>query len=322
MPCACALVIPLLAFHPARHARAPPAQQALASRAKPARAMFGDGFLSWLEDELVKRRMTLSRPERIILVRHGLSEGNIDRSAYSRTPDSQIPLTERGFAQAAVAGLQIRQLVGNESIRIFYSPYLRARQTMLAILRAFDGQSVQISSEPRLREQDFGNFQDIAAMTECKAMRNRFGRFFYRFPNGESGADVYDRVSTWLESLFREMEFGGINEDTTVVLVTHGLTARLFLMRWYHWSVEIFEETRNPGNAQLMVMEREMTHGGVYYNLTKESREQITLPEKAVKHEDVERRRQMKISGNMFSFSQKAAKMNSFAASDENSTAA
>jgi len=133
---------------------------------------------------------------------------------------------------------------------------------------------------------------------------------------------VYDRVSTWLESLFREMEFGGINEDTTVVLVTHGLTARLFLMRWYHWSVEIFEETRNPGNAQLMVMEREMTHGGVYYNLTKESREQITLPEKAVKHEDVERRRQMKISGNMFSFSQKAAKMNSFAASDENSTAA
>jgi len=44
---------------------------------------------------------------------------------------------------------------------------------------------------------------------------------------------------------------------------------RTYLQRRYHWSVEIFEETRNPGNAQLMVMEREMTHGGVYYNLTK-----------------------------------------------------
>merc|ERR1711918_307974 len=87
--------------------------------------------------------------------------------------------------------------------------------------------------EPRIREQDFGNFQDIQSMAECKGARNRFGRFFYRFPNGESGADVYDRVSTWLESLFREMEYGGIDETTTVLLVTHGLTARLFLMRWY-----------------------------------------------------------------------------------------
>jgi hypothetical protein len=28
-----------------------------------------------------------------------------------------------------------------------------------------------------------------------KAARIRYGRFFYRFPNGESAADVYDRIT-------------------------------------------------------------------------------------------------------------------------------
>ena len=40
---------------------------------------------------------------------------------------------------------------------------------------------------------DFGNFQDAEGKQKEKAERLRFGRFFYRFPNGESGADVYDR---------------------------------------------------------------------------------------------------------------------------------
>ena len=50
-----------------------------------------------------------------------------------------------------------------------------------------------MQEEVQLREQDFGNFQDMEGKKREKAERLRFGRFFYRFPNGESGADVYDR---------------------------------------------------------------------------------------------------------------------------------
>jgi len=114
----------------------------------------------WLEDQLRVRRerrreqrLVITRPERIILVRHGQSDGNTNRKAYERTPDSQISLTDVGYAQGVVAGLQIRKLVGNETVRCFYSPYLRARQTLLAVLQAFDSQHVQLSTEPRLREQ-------------------------------------------------------------------------------------------------------------------------------------------------------------------------
>ncbi len=50
-----------------------------------------------------------------------------------------------------------------------------------------------------------------------------------------SGADVYDRVSTFLETLYRDMEKGGCGQNA--VIVSHGLFCRLFLTRYYHWSV-------------------------------------------------------------------------------------
>ena len=40
-----------------------------------------------------------------------------------------------------------------------------------------------------------GNFQDRERMRMEKKVRLRYGRFFYRFPDGESAADVYDRVT-------------------------------------------------------------------------------------------------------------------------------
>lgn len=58
-----------------------------------------------------------------------------------------------------------------------------------------------VQEEVQLREQDFGNFQDQKGMELEKSERLRFGRFFYRFPNGESGADVYDRVTIFEVSL-------------------------------------------------------------------------------------------------------------------------
>jgi len=36
--------------------------------------------------------------------------------------------------------------------------------------------------------------------------------------------------------------------------VTHGLTMRLFCMRWFHWTVEYFESLNNPENAELRTL--------------------------------------------------------------------
>lgn len=47
-----------------------------------------------------------------------------------------------------------------------------------------------------------GNFQDRERMRVEKAVRLLYGRFFYRFPNGESAADVYDRITGGCSSFF------------------------------------------------------------------------------------------------------------------------
>jgi len=83
--------------------------------------------------------------------------------------------------------------------------------------------------------------------------RRNFGAFYYRMPDGESGADVYDRVTTIWDSIHRE--FAHNNSAKNFVLVTHGLTIRLFLMRYYQWTVRQFNELWNPDNCQFAVME-------------------------------------------------------------------
>jgi hypothetical protein len=82
--------------------------------------------------------------------------------------------------------------------------------------------------------------------------RAAYGHFFYRIPNGESAADAYDRVSGFNESLWRQ--FAEEDFPSVLVLVTHGLMTRIFLMKWYHYSVEYFEDLRNVDHCEFVVM--------------------------------------------------------------------
>lgn len=93
--------------------------------------------------------------------------------------------------------------------------------------------------------------QDAEGKQREKAERLRFGRFFYRFPNGESGADVYDRMTIFEDHMVRDINAGRFAADTSLVLVTHGLALRVFLMRWFHWSVDQFLNVYNPPNAEV-----------------------------------------------------------------------
>lgn len=85
--------------------------------------------------------------------------------------------------------------------------------------------------------------------------RADYGHFFYRIPNGESAADAYDRISGFNESLWRQ--FGYDDFPSVCVLVTHGLMGRVFLMKWYKWTVEYFEDLRNIHHCEFLIMEKE-----------------------------------------------------------------
>ncbi|KAL9233278.1 hypothetical protein vseg_008299 [Gypsophila vaccaria] len=217
-------------------------------------------------------------PKRIILVRHGESQGNTDPKAYSTTPDHQIPLTPPGVAQARQAGVEVRRILdggaaaGNAAAApwrayFYVSPYERTRATLREIGRSFSKKKIiGVREECRIREQDFGNFQVEERMKAIKETRDKFGRFFYRFPEGESAADVYDRVSSFMESLWRDIDLNRLQpepgHDLNLIIVTHGLSSRVFLMKWFKWTVDQFEHLNNPGNCEYRVME--LGQGGDY----------------------------------------------------------
>ena len=130
--------------------------------------------------------------------------------------------------------------------------------------------------------------------------RADYGHFFYRIPNGESAADAYDRVSGFNESLWRQfgendfasvcvlgrffpfplhvlasvldwrelkkvglrrVEVSSMNHEANNNTVTHGLMSRVFLMKWYHFSVEYFEDLRNVNHCEFLIMRKKEDSG-------------------------------------------------------------
>lgn len=212
-------------------------------------------------------------PKRIILVRHGESQGNLDPAAYDTTPDPKIQLTPRGISQSSLAGARMRHVMSGDGsspnwrVYFYVSPYARTRSTLREIGRAFSKRRViGVREECRIREQDFGNFQVQERMDVIKETRQRFGRFFYRFPEGESAADVFDRVSSFLESLWRDVDMNRLNhdpsDDLNLIIVSHGLASRVFLMKWFKWTVEQFELLNNFENCEFRVIQ--LGSGGEY----------------------------------------------------------
>ena len=87
-----------------------------------------------------------------------------------------------------------------------------------------------------------------------ESARDAYGTFYYRIPDGESAADVFDRVSDFFGTLNRD--FRKDNFPQNAIIVTHGMSIRLFLMKWFHWTVEEFELLANPSNCQILVLEK------------------------------------------------------------------
>ena len=211
--------------------------------------MYSKGFFAR------RTRPHSSGPKRIILVRHGESEENADDYTYSTIPDYALNLTAYGRAQALGAGDVIKKLVGTSHVYAYVSPFYRARQTFKQIATVLGDRVIKSIEDPRIREQECGFLRHPDENYEMLKERDEYSTFYYRIKDGESGADVFDRVSTFLETMHRD--FKKPDYPDNALIVTHGYTLRIFLMRLLHWSIEEFESMLNPENCAVVVLERQ-----------------------------------------------------------------
>ncbi|MCK6555137.1 histidine phosphatase family protein [Candidatus Binatia bacterium] len=193
-------------------------------------------------------RQPTERPDngraRIILVRHGESEGNRDRTFTQHT---NVPLTERGREQARAAGVRIRALCA--PARLVASPFARARQTAEIIAGEID---CAVHFEAAFCEQSFGVFagRPYTAMLDDAAFHEG-PRWEWRPPGGESIADVYARAVPAFERL---VQSSGADD---VVLVSHG--GVMFAL--WAFVAGSWEAARVAPNAGIVVVEH---RAGVY----------------------------------------------------------
>ena len=158
-------------------------------------------------------------PERLWLVRHGQSQGNVARDAAQDAGlhvidldlrDVDVPLSELGHRQAEAAGRWFASLPDGEKPEVLLaSPYIRARQTAEAICKAggLAGGAKPTILDERLREREFGVFDGLTTKgirqkyPEEAAHRAKIGKFYHRAPGGESWADVILRLRSMLNTI-------------------------------------------------------------------------------------------------------------------------
>ena len=216
-------------------------------------------------------------PSKIILIRHGESQGNGDKRVYLNTPDHRIELTPKGREQARAAGAKLDEMIGTSSVlasirplgtasvQFMCSTHRRSRQTLDELVSGWK-RSFNVGYDPRLREQEWtGSFgKDIGAIKAIQEERYRYGTFHYRFPNGESGADVYMRMDSFIGALWRDFRKPDYPEN--LVIVGHGFLNRMFLARWFHWSPDYFETVDSPENCGMYVLDQAAQGGGYTLN--------------------------------------------------------
>ncbi|MCM6776890.1 histidine phosphatase family protein [Nocardia sp. CDC159] len=158
---------------------------------------------------------------RLILVRHGETEGNVAKILDTRVPG--LPLTERGVAQAKSFGANL----AGPPRRLFCSPALRARQTAAHIEAVTGVRSEVVDGVHEVQVGELEGQNSEAAHKQFQRIYRAWhlGDLDERVPGGESGAEVLKRYLPVLERIRDDYLTSGEGGD--ILLVSHGAAMRL-----------------------------------------------------------------------------------------------
>jgi probable phosphoglycerate mutase len=163
---------------------------------------------------------------KILFVRHGESQANLDR-VFANRATFAADLTAAGIAQAQALA---RSLENAAVTHVYTSPLPRARQTAEIVATAL---AVPCAVDDALREYDVGDYEGAPYGGERGWRCERYerveaawqeGDLDARHPGGESLADLRDRFLPFLDRLAARHDASEV-----VVAVGHGGLYRVIL---------------------------------------------------------------------------------------------
>lgn len=172
---------------------------------------------------------------KLILVRHALTVDN-QKSRLSGHIDSSI--SEEGREQIDKITNYLKDF---DIDKIYTTTSSRTKDT---VKKLSELKSIEIIEKESLKEISFGDFEGLT----FKEIENRYPEEFqdmikkgyeYKYPNGESLIDSYNRVCIELDNIISN------NDDRTILICSHGGTIRNIITYLisnsykYHWNFKI-----------------------------------------------------------------------------------
>lgn len=160
---------------------------------------------------------------RIILVRHGQTEWNIESGAGERFRGRvDLPLDDTGLAQAhALAERLANRLI----VAVYSSPLKRAVETARPIAQQL---SLPVQPLPAVIDINYGDWQGLSSAEVAKVYPDLYRRWLekphlVKFPNGESLRQVRRRGMATLK------EVTARHEGRVVLLVAHQVVNKVLV---------------------------------------------------------------------------------------------
>ncbi len=212
---------------------------------------------------------------KVLLIRHGESIQNTKENFELRLPDHSVYLTAKGKEEADKAGKFLKEYCKSNNIDLdnsilWLSPFKRTRQTKDIINSHLN--ISRVIEDTSIVEQSYG----VCSLFDKDEMRKQYpyefklrdacyeneGKFYAKYPLGESPFDVAMRTKFFIEELYRE-------GDKTHFVISHGVAIRTIVMNLMHYTVEWYNKEINPSNCSIRLIDPEILVDEYIYNKPK-----------------------------------------------------
>jgi 2,3-bisphosphoglycerate-dependent phosphoglycerate mutase len=215
----------------------------------------------------------------IFLIRHGESTANLDLNRYHTDKDHNVPLTQFGYEQTVNAGKFLKQFfeehpeLKSKKVRIYYSPYLRTRQTMEGVFEGAgdllsDKKNIQFREEMLLRERESAVFPYLSQdqrkpfssyeTDHYQGVVEKGGTFYARPPRGESYADTTLRTEVFKDKMLTSM---ARNDIEVAIVISHKNTLECFEKAFFHKDIDWLNNLPNFPNAGIKLIKQKPEKG-------------------------------------------------------------